>query len=46
MIKKDFYAAPETEVLLLHIENAILTGSDELNDGQTPGWGNGGTLDF
>ena len=38
MMKKDFYAAPETEVLELSIENAILDTSLYGGDGQLPTW--------
>ena len=43
MIKKELYAAPETEVLELHIENAILDVSTQTN--RMPVWGEGGDLD-
>lgn len=42
MKKKELYAAPETEVLELHIENAILEASGGLQDfnetTETGGW--------
>ena len=44
MIKKELYAAPETEVLELHIENAILEASIDSPDGDLPGWGDGGAI--
>ena len=45
MMKKELYAAPETEVLELSIENAILdTSILGGGDGQLPGWESGGDL--
>ena len=41
MKKKELYAAPETEVLELHIENAILEGSLTEGSGEDIGWGGG-----
>ena len=38
MKKKELYAAPETEVLELHIENAILENSPAGGSGEDIGW--------
>ena len=43
MMKKELYAAPETGVLELSIENAILSASNDINGNGLPGgsagWG-------
>ena len=42
MMKKEMYAAPETEVLELHIENAVLVNSPADGNGEDlSGWGGG-----
>jgi len=43
MIKKELYAAPETEVLEIALENAILEAST--TGSSIPAWGDGGDLD-
>ena len=43
MKKKELYAAPEIEVLELHIENAILEASTTSD--VMPQWNDGGDLD-
>ena len=42
MVKKQFYVAPEMEVLELHIENSSLDAS---TDNSLPDWGDGGDLE-
>ena len=44
MKKKELYTAPETDVLELSIENAILDASYNSGDGQLPEWGDGGDI--